>query len=254
MSGDRDGDAAAGERPVITLPSVAESGGDRIWVDDAPVDPAWPAPRTIDPGAFGPPPARRSRWLTRGLPALIVVGVLVAVWALGGFRHREDRVTEIAPGQRFTNGAFVITLDSATIQRKRGYGEDPIIQEVVVHGTAKNIWTESLSPRARWFAAADRARTFIREGTLVQIDYGDEAPNDTPSDLTPGLPAMPVTVDFEFPKKFDPGPTISVGMNMIDYGNHSVTTTNDEKTWDNSSTGFYRVELPVTVLQPDDDY
>lgn len=224
----------------------------RFWVDDAAVDPAWAPPQLVDFDAPAPRP-RRSRWLTRGVPALAVIAVLLGVWALGGFRDREDRTIEVRPGEHFTNGAFVMTIDSATIQRKKGYDKDPYIQDVVVHGTAQNIWTESTSPYGDWFAATNPPRETIRSGDLVNTDYGDDAPSNTPDDLAPGLPAVPITIDFEFPDTFRADQLI-VAMEQIDYRNHSVTTTVDDKDWGNASTGSFRTTVPVHRLPADDKY
>lgn len=222
-----------------------------MWVDERPTR-DWAAPQVIDDGA-STPPRRRSAWITRGIPVLVIVAVLVVVWALGGFDKREDRTTKLRRGEQVTNGAYVFSFDRATIQRKKGYGDDPIVQEVVVHATAKNIWTESDSPNWTWFAATDRKRSVVKEGESVRIDYGDDAPSETPGDLTPGLPAMPIQIEFEFPENFEPGKELSLGMSEIDYRNHSVTSTSEEKTWGPSNKGFFRVELPVSVLPPDDD-
>ncbi|WP_091525698.1 hypothetical protein [Microlunatus soli] len=225
----------------------------RVWIDETPPQ-DWAAPQLVHDFPADPGP-RHSKWMTRGIPILVIVLVLVAIWALGGFRTRQDRATVLQPGQHFTNGAYVLTLDRATVQRKKGYGDDPYIQELVVHGTAKNIWTETARPDGRWFLATNDHQSSIKEGELVSIDYGDDAPSDTPDDLTPGLPAMPITVDFEFADTFRPEhKSIIVAMRGIDYSNHSVTTTSDEKTWGPSNNGSFRVRLPVTVLPADDDY
>jgi hypothetical protein len=225
-----------------------------VWADEDEVDAGWAPPQLVDFGQLRPQRPRRSRWVTRGLPVLIVVAVLLIVWILGGFKTRGDRVTQLKVGQRFTNGAFVMTLDSATIQRKKNYDKDnPYIQDVVVHGTAKNIWTESTSPYGDWFAATNTTRQTVKEGNLVNVDYGDDAPISTPDDLTPGLPAMPITIDFEFPDSFR-AEHVLVAMEQIDYRNHSITSTSEEKTWGNANTGYFRVTLPVKRLAAEDEY
>lgn len=224
----------------------------RVWIDQTPpLD--WAAPHLVDDFPAEPDP-RHSKWMTRGIPVLVVVLVLLAVWALGGFRDRQDQATVLQPGEHFTNGPYVLTLDRATIQRKKGYGDDPVIQEVVVHGTARNTWTEATRPDGDWFAATNDHRTEIVDGEVASIDYGDDAPSDTPSDLTPGLPAIPITIDFEFAEKFQPEhKSIMLAMSEIDYRNHSVWTTSDEETWGPNNNGVFRVRLPVTVLPAEDD-
>lgn len=228
--------------------------------DDAP-DPCWPAPdgapggategASFDrPGTRTPRAGRRNRRLiTVGIPVMITVSVLVLVWTLGGFGRRHDRVQQVTAGSPVTQGPLMLRFTRATVQETTGYGKDKRIQKVVVHGTARNIWTESFSPEGAWFAVRDPAGTLTSRGELFSIDRGNDLVFDAPDDLTPGLPAVPVTVQFELPTGFRPGHTILFGASTVDYGKHSFFSTSSEQTWDTDG-GVYRMRLPLTVLEP----
>jgi hypothetical protein len=64
---------------------------------------------------------------------------------------------------------------------------------------------------------------------------------------------MPITIDFEFPDSFR-AEHVLVAMEQIDYRNHSITSTSEEKTWGNANTGYFRVTLPVKRLAAEDEY
>lgn len=211
-----------------------------VWIDDDPVDPTWPEPA-------GPRVSRRL--FVVGIPVLALVVLIGAVWALGGFAERDDRVTDMARGKTFSNGPFEFSFDRATVQEADGYGDYKRIQKVVVTGTIRNTGDTAISPSGDWFLARARHGTHVEEGKLAGI--GDSDLFDAPDDVTPGLPATKLTVNFEFPPTFDDATLIFV-VGELSYGTHSYFSDDDNQYWDTGGGNAYRMLLPITRLAAQD--
>ena len=233
-----------------------------MWLDDAGVSPEW-APPAADganndladlPAVASTTRRRRPRILTVGVPVIAVVVIIAVVWALGGFDRRDDQVQDVVTGSPVALGPVTVTFDRATVQEANGYGTYKRIQKIVAYGTARNTWTESFDPQADWFIAKDPNSKLVQSGQTFQIVRGKDLIFDAPDTLAPGLPAEPVSVEFEMPPTFKPGRTIVFGISKIDYGNHSFFSSSDEEEWDESGGGAYRMRLPLQVLKPEAAY
>jgi hypothetical protein len=240
------------------------SGG-AIWVDDAEIDPRWSAPSFVEPEApqsvvpgEAPPPEpmpepesgrRHSRWLTIGVP-LLALALLVSIVAVaGGFRARTDETITMQPGTRFTTGPYEFVFSKATIQEVNSYGDFDRAQQVVVTGTARNTWTESLRPDVDQFAATGGGR-----GEVVEADYVQQSSSaDAWNSLTPGLPPQPIQVEFEFRQDFDPNGKILMVVSDLTYGDHSALQVGNEETWYNHG-DRYLLHFPVKRLPAEEVY
>jgi hypothetical protein len=226
-------------------------------VDENEIDAGWAPPigpdRSQDDVVDPPARRRRPRILTVGIPVLAVVVIIAAVWALGGFDRRRDQVQDVATGSPVVQGPLTLTFTRATVQEANGYGQYKRIQKIVAYGTARNTWTESFDPQSDWFIARDPNSDLVETGQLFKIVRGDDVIFDAPDTLAPGLPAQPVSVEFEMPPTFKPGRSFVFGVAKVDFGNHSFFTSSDEETWDDSGTA-YRMRLPLQVLKPEPTY
>lgn len=248
------------------------SGG-AVWVDDADIDPGWGAPDFAEPAAPGPvtdqaeatdqseatdPAAeeperrgrrRRSRWVTVGVPVLVLALLISIVAVAGGFRARTDRAITVAPGTTLMTGPFELTFTEATIQEVNSYGDYERAQKVVVKGMAKNTWTESLLPDERQFAAAGGDRAEVKDADYVQLENSVDRWNV----LTPGLPAQPIQVEIEFSPTFDPKGKVLFLVSDLTYGDHSALQSGNEEAWDNDG-DRYLMHFPVKRLPAEEEY
>jgi hypothetical protein len=243
-----------------------------VWLDDRDVDPGWtpppvatvdprwapPEPSAVDPNGQGeadrqPERPRRSRLVTAGVPVLSVLMIFATVWALGGFDRREDQVQDVAAGTAVVQGPLTLRFTRATVQEANGYGKYKRIQKVVAYGTARNTWTETFGPQGEWFIARDPNSDVVETGQLFRIERGEDLVFDAPDDLAPGLPPVPVSVEFELPPTVKPGRTIVLGVSTVDYGKHSYFASSDEESWGPDG-GAYRMRLPLTVIKPEPQY
>lgn len=216
-----------------------------VWLDDAPVDPTWAPPSEPDSAAQRSP--RRRRLLTVGIPVLALIVLIGAVWALGGFNDRNDTVTRIAAGKVFTNGPFEFSFTRATVQKTEGYGKYKWIQKVVVIGTVRNIGDKAISPDGTWFVARGQHSAHVETAQTAPI--GDPQQFNAPDDVTPGLPAVRLSVDFEFPPTFD-DTSLVLAVGHLTYGSHSYFSSGSDQFWDIGDGKAFRLQLPITRLAP----
>lgn len=236
-------------------------GTGTVWVDEQEVDPTWATPG--DPPAETPPAdgdgdrpgtqptgRRRRRLLTIGLPILLLVMIILAVVAAGGFEVRPDGSIPVEPGEEFSTGPYVISLEHATVQNAQGYGDHPRIEEVIVYGSARNTWTESLRPNSGDFLGSDQQGTVI-DSHLFSLDNESNGPDQ----LTPGIAMQPITISFEFPPTAElDGDTVRVGARNLVYETDSVFTTSDEKVWSPDGREIQRIDLPLKRLPREEDW
>lgn len=217
-----------------------------VWTDDSPIDPRWPEPPDPDAGSGGNSGGRRGRrLLTIGIPVLAVVVLIAAVFALGGFKQRNDTITDIKLGQTFSNGPYELKFSSATVQESEGFGKYKRIQKVVVSGTMRNTGDKAASPSYDWFIARGVHDTRTQPGDSTNI--GQPGQFDAPQDVTPGLPPVRINVQFEFPPTFS-DTELMFGMRQLTYGTHSYFGGNADQYWDAGGSNLFRLRMPLKRL------
>lgn len=154
---------------------------------------------------------RRGRLITAAVAAGLVV-VVGVVALLGGFERRTDLITPVAVGSVITTGPYEITLTSATLQHTTSQDE----WEVVAHGTARTTGTTSIAP-----ATGDNGFFYAKDlGTgeaqpLASVALGESSSYEHLDNLTPGLPAVPMTLTFRF--EGQPGDSIVLAVFQQEY-------------------------------------
>lgn len=214
-----------------------------IWVDEHPVDPAWPPP----PGEEEPRSNRIRGWLSIGLPVLVGIVVLAVVAAFGGFRQRSDQVVEVPAGSMIETGPFQLRFERATIQQVTDWGEEKPTQNVIVFGTGVNTWTQSLAPDQDQFAASGKSGSEVKEPEGAHLSTW----LDGPRSLAPELPPQSIEVEFVFSGDFDPGEEIRFMASDLTYGDRSYLGVGSDETWYNEGDRFL-MHLPLERL-PDED-
>ncbi len=209
-------------------------------VDPTP-GPAWTAQ---------PSPQRTWPWFVSIAVALaLVVGL---VWAAGGFEYRDDLETAVAPGATFETGPYVFTFTAATIQMSKNY-KDEQIWTLIVTGTGRTTAEESLSPDYEdLFVAKDTPSGAYREAEGQEFGAEESRGSSGGAHFTPGLPAIPYRVTFEFPASdFDPGTSIVFVAWELEWRDVSLLQVDDFR-WAPTS-HYYRLELPMRRLADDLD-
>lgn len=138
---------------------------------------------------------RRGRLITA-----VVVGVLVLVVGvvalLGGLRPRTDLLTPVTAGAVITSGPYEVTLEHATVQHR----VSDAVWEVVVSGSARTTGATSIDPPvgedSGFVYAKDRGSGEVQASKSIML--GGTTYSDSLAALTPGLPAVPWTVTFDF--------------------------------------------------------
>jgi hypothetical protein len=193
-------------------------------------------------------PRARRAWpwfLSIGVAVALVVGL---VWAAGGFAYRDDLATTIQPGERFTNGPYEFTFSTATIQKTKDY-KDQQIWSVVVIGTGRTTGDTSISPDRDLFVVKDAGSGSYQEKTERQ-EFGAERTGGNGSLFTPGLPAIPYRLVYQFPvSAFEPGSTVIFVSWQLEWRDTSLLQVGDYR-WA-STHDYFRLDLPLKRL-PDD--
>lgn len=188
-------------------------------------------------------------WLVSIPVALaLVVGI---VWAAGGFEYRDDLATSIAPGETFQTGPYEFSFASATIQKTTNY-KDEQVWTVVVSGTGRTTADESMTPDYDDMFVVKDAGSGAYQDRAERQDFGAEQFRGAGggSLFTPGLPAIPYQVTFEFPvSAFDPGSSIVFVAWKLEWRDVSLLQVDDFR-WAPSS-DYFRLDLPMRRL-PDD--
>ena len=140
---------------------------------------------------------RRGRIVTASVAAALVV--LVGVVALfGGFRARTDQLTTVPAGTLIATGPYEVTLDKATVRHVTSSDE----WEVVASGTARTTGATSITPGtddAGFVFARAAAGGPVEPTTSVALGETDAVVHL--DHLTPGLPPVPWSVSFRFPRE-----------------------------------------------------
>lgn len=210
---------------------------------------------SVSPGADpdqAPQPQSQRTWPWFVSIAAVLALVVGLVWAAGGFEYRDDLETEVAAGATFETGPYVFTFTAATIQKTQNY-KDEQIWTLVVSGTGRTTADESLSPDYRdLFVAKDVPSGAYREAEGQQFGAESSGGSSGGSHFTPGLPAIPYRVTFEFPvSDFEPGTSILFVTWELEWRDTSLLQVGDFR-WAPTS-HYSRTELPLRRLADDLD-
>ncbi|MBO0882694.1 MAG: hypothetical protein J2P17_20645, partial [Mycobacterium sp.] len=206
---------------------------------------------TDDASAEGPsePPSRSRRVVQIGAPILAVLLLIASVWTLGGFKDRDDTITDVAAGQTFTDGPFEFHFTKATIQQEDTYDNKPT-DKVVVSGTVQNTWNESLPTYAsEWFLARPRHGGQVQKADIDHL--GDPKLYDAPDEVAPGLDPSPYSIEFEFSPPLESEKSLLFVARELTYESHAAYGTSGNPYWDSGSAKAYRMQLPLTRLPPE---
>jgi hypothetical protein len=197
-------------------------------------------------------PAKRSdsgsrrTWLWFGSILGAVVVLIGLVWLAGGFERRTDLRTVVGPGTTIETGPYEFTFDSATVQKKQTFSDEPV-WEVVVVGSGRVTGDEALAPSSlNWFfSVRDPASGLVREPERQSFGPVDRTSGG--SFFTPGLALIPYRLTFELPADIAQPSTVELAVWELEYRDTSLLQIGD-LTWARAD-GYYWYEgLPMTRL------
>jgi hypothetical protein len=188
----------------------------------------------------------RRGWL---LSSGIVVGlaaVVALVWGLGGFERRTDLLEPTAPGTLITVGPYELAFSEVTAQRRERF-DDTFYWQLTVVGTGRTTGDESIAPRT------GETGTFVSRDTRSGetqvpsgVRYGVSGSFTDGARFTPGLPPVPMLVEFEYDASYVPDATLRFVVFQLEFDDNSLIGGQD-KTWNKTNHGFDH-RLPVRVL------
>lgn len=221
----------------------AESAVRRVWRDDGGVDPSWPAPSVPPPRRPGVPPG--ALW---ALVAAALVSLVALAWVLGGFERRTDLLRPTAVGTLVTTGPYELRFTGATAQQRTTF-DGRVLWRVTAEGEGRTTGDVTTAPDHLgddgMFVAKDTA-----SGEVLTPEGQTFRPGGfvSSSAFTPGLPLQPFDVQFDFPRTYRPGATISFVVFDLEFRDSSLLGDQDPQ-WRNADEAS-RFELPVRVLPP----
>ena len=202
------------------------------------------------PAAVG---SSRRAWGMAG-SLVLAFGLLIALtWMAGGFDQRNDLRTVVAPGTTIATGPYEFTFTAGTAQKTKGL-RDIEVYRIVLSGTGRVTGDEAMSPDSlNWmFVAKDPRSPAYQEPDSQQFGIEEFRGSSGGSFFTPGLPAVPYRLTFEFPvDEYDVGATIQLAVWILEYRDVSLLQTGDYR-WAPSER-LYRYELPLRRLADDLD-
>lgn len=203
-------------------------------------------PTTLDEPSASTARSSGSR-LVYGLSALALVLLLVAVWGVGGFEKRQDRLRLTPVGTVFTTGPYEYRFTGATAQQVTDY-HDQRVWEVTALGLGRTIGDVSLQPDDEFnsiFVSKDDVTQEVAtpEGT----PFGPPGPRSQRHEFAPGLPPVEFRVVFHYSERYRPGPTIRFGVADQVFANRYLV--GGEAEWHHARTSRLFL-LPVRVLPP----
>ncbi|MET0693506.1 MAG: hypothetical protein ABWY56_06220 [Propionibacteriaceae bacterium] len=212
------------------------------------VNPSWTPPSgppVEPPPDTDPAPSRRS-WLISAVVVLAVVAVIVVVWALGGFERRTDLLQVTAPGTLISTGPYEFTFTEVTAQRKKGF-DDKVSWQLTAVGTGRTTGDISIAP------SYGDTGTFVSKDTRsgetavpTGVRYGEGESFTDGSQFTPGMPPIPIRVDFKYQQTYVPDRELRFVVFELEFTDNSLFGGQD-KTWNKTNHGF-DYHLPVRVL------
>lgn len=203
-------------------------------------EPAWESSR----GA----PARTGRrpWIVSSAIVVGLAALVFLVWGLGGFERRTDLLRPTPAGATITVGPYELTFVGVTVQRKKDFS-DRIYWALTAVGTGRTTGDVSIGPdygETGTFVSRD-----LRSGEIETpsgVRYGDGTSNTDGSRFTPGLPPVPILVDFEYAETYVPGDTVELAVFQLEFSDNSLIGGQDP-VWHKTNDGFdYR--LPTRML------
>jgi hypothetical protein len=200
------------------------------------------------PAELGRAQPRRGWLLSAGL-VVGLAALVTLIWGLGGFERRTDLLRSTVPGTLITVGPYELTFDEATAQRRERF-DDTFYWQLTVVGSGRTTGDESLAPRI------GETGTFVSKDTRSGetqvpsgIRYGVAASFTDGARFTPGLPPVPVRVEFEYDDVYLPDATLRFVVFQLEFEDNSLIGGQD-KTWNKTNHGFDHL-LPVRVLPPE---
>ena len=185
---------------------------------------------------------------------VLAFGLLIGLtWMAGGFDQRNDLRTVVAPGTTIATGPYEFTFTAGTAQKTKGL-RDTEVYRVVLSGTGRVTGDEAMRPTPSTGCSSPRTRGPRRTRSRESQQFGTEEFRGSSggSFFTPGLPAIPYRLTFEFPvDEFDAGATIQLGVWILEYRDVSLLQTGDYR-WAPSER-LYRYDLPLRRLADDLD-
>ena len=195
----------------------------------------------------------RRAWMMAG-SLVLAFGLLIGLtWMAGGFDQRNDLRTVVAPGTTIATGPYEFTFTAGTAQKTKGL-RDIEVYRIVLSGTGRVTGDEAMSPDSlNWmFVAKDPRSPAYQEPDSQQFGIEEFRGSSGGSFFTPGLPAVPYRLTFEFPvEEYDVGATIQLAVWILEYRDVSLLQTGDYR-WAPSER-LYRYELPLRRLADDLD-
>jgi hypothetical protein len=233
--------SARANRPAAYTDPVTEASTDS---PDAgtPAPEAEPTEPGSDSGRF---------WLMAGSLVLALALLIGLTWAAGGFDQRTDLRTVVAPGTTVSTGPYEFTFTGGTAQRVTGL-HDAQIYRIVLSGTGRVTGSEAMAPDTLnpMFIAKDPRSPAYQEPEGQQFGVEEYRGSSGGSFFTPGLPAVPYRLTFDFPAdQIEIGPDIQLGVWILEYRDVTLLQTGDVR-WAPSER-LYRYQLPLRRL-PDD--
>ena len=183
--------------------------------------------------------------ISAGIVGAVVV-VLALTWGLGGFERRTDLLQATTAGTQVTTGPYEFTFTEATAQKKKDF-DDSVYWTVTAVGTGRTTGDESIAPdtgESGTFVSKDVASGEVALPSGVR--YGDSGSFTDGASFTPGLPPVPIRVDFKYTGRYVPGASLRFLVFQLEFTDASLIG-GQEKTW-NSTNHAYDYTLPVRVL------
>ena len=202
------------------------------------------------PAAVG---SSRRAWGMVGSLVLAFDCLIGLTWMAGGFDQRNDLRTVVAPGTTIATGPYEFTFTAGTAQKTKGL-RDIEVYRIVLSGTGRVTGDEAMCPDSlNWmFVAKDPRSPAYQEPDSQQFGIEEFRGSSGGSFFTPGLPAVPYRLTFEFPvEEYDVGATIQLAVWILEYRDVSLLQTGDYS-WAPSER-LYRYELPLRRLADDLD-
>jgi len=195
----------------------------------------------------------RRAWVMAG-SLVLAFGLLIGLtWMAGGFDQRDDLGTVVKPGTTIASGPYEFAFMAGTAQKTKGL-RDTEVYRVVLSGTGRVTGNEAMSPTTLdWmFIAKDPRSPAYQEPQSQQFGAEEFRGSSGGSFFTPGLPAIPYRLTFDFPvDEFEAGTSIQLGVWILEYRDVSLLQTGDVR-WAPSDR-LYRYDLPLRRLADDLD-
>ena len=195
----------------------------------------------------------RHAWVMAGSLVLAFALLIGLTWMADGFDQRNDLRTVVAPGTTIASGPYEFTFTAGTAQKTKDF-RDTEVYRIVLSGTGRVTGDEAMSPSSLdWmFIAKDPGSPAYQEPQSQQLGTEEFRGSSGGSFFTPGLPAIPYRLTFDFPAdEFEVGPTIQLAVWILEYRDASLLQTGDYR-WAPSDR-LYRYDLPLRRLADDLD-